>query len=295
MLETLWPRGRRKNNGTGYFYWGAQRQARHHRDAGVWVWCRTAGVSEGWRGRARRANTQPASWPPLSPTHQFCKSAWCTAVSLCAPSAAAALATETTGQARQRRVETSATVYIWKRWTEWCSSVDHNQMSKCGQHECPFFGPDFAKERPFLICSKVFIRSHDLRPPILHLFCAKLKTLSVVLHRLTRACCKGYCVIVHNAPLCLDCFSGPMDANIFVFWFCTLRTLLFIIRPHNKSLELKEQKKTKTGKQKAQQPKENRNTKQENKAMKQLQYLFPVHFIRIFLSLLQRDFLSLWK
>lgn len=162
-------------------------------------------------------------------------------------------------QLGKRRVETSATVCICKRWTEWCSSEDHNQISKCGQHERPFFGPDFTKARPFLICSKVFIRSHNLRPPILHLFCTKLKTLSAVLHCLTRACCKGYCVIVNNAPLCLDCFSGPTDANIFMFWFCTLRTLLFIIRPHNKSLELKEQKKTKTGKQKVQQPKENRS------------------------------------
>lgn len=36
MLETLWPRGRQKNNGMGYFYWGAKRQARRHRDA---AWC----------------------------------------------------------------------------------------------------------------------------------------------------------------------------------------------------------------------------------------------------------------
>lgn len=41
----------------------------------AWVWCRTAGVNEGYRGRAGRVSTWPASGPPLSPAHHFCKSA----------------------------------------------------------------------------------------------------------------------------------------------------------------------------------------------------------------------------
>lgn len=132
-------------------------------------------------------------------------------------------------------------------------------------------------------------------PQILHLFCAKLKTGSAVLHCLTRARCEGCGVIVNNAPLCLECCSGPTDANIFVFWLCTLRALLFIIRPHKKSWELKEQKKTKTGKQKVQQLKENRKPKQENKAMKQWQYLFPVHLHSHLYFIAPKRFLVLVK
>lgn len=147
----------------------------------------------------------------------------------------------------------------------------------CGQQQRHYWDrtSSVTMQTRFPMCGKVSIRSHNLCPQILHVFCAKLKSGSAVLHCLTRACCEGYCVIVNNAPLCLECFSGPTDANIFVFWFCTL---LFIIRPHKKSRELKEQKKTKTGKQKVQQLKEKRKPKQGNKATKQSQYLFPVHF-----------------
>lgn len=178
------------------------------------------------------------------------------------------------------------------------SSEAPDQASRgCGQHERHSLDltSSVTMQRLFPMCSKVFIRSHNLCPQILHLFCAKLKTGSAVLHGLTRACCEGYCVIVNNAPLCLGCFSGPTDANIFVFWFCTLRALLFIIRPHKKSWELKEQKKTKTGKQKVQQLKQNRKPKQENKAMKQSQYLFPEHFHSHLYFIAPKRFLVLVK
>lgn len=210
---------------------------------------------------------------------------------------AAVLATERTGWARRRRVETSATVWRSKgRSQQWGPRSD---ISVVWAAWAPLFGPDFichnAEAFFFPTCSKVFIRSHNLCPQILRLFCAKLKTGSAVLHCLTRARCEGCGVIVNNAPLCLECCSGPTDANIFVFWLCTLRALLFIIRPHKKSWELKEQKKTKTGKQKVQQLKENRKPKQENKAMKQWQYLFPVHLHSHLYFIAPKRFLVLVK
>lgn len=54
MLETLWPLGRQKNNGMGYFYWGAKQWATSHWDADACVWCRTAGVSKGLVGGVGR-------------------------------------------------------------------------------------------------------------------------------------------------------------------------------------------------------------------------------------------------
>lgn len=96
MPETLWPPGRQKNNGMGYFYWGAKQRATRCWDAGAGVWCRTAGASKGLVGVGqRRANSQPATLPALSRGHQSCTSAGCTAVGLCAPAPAAALVAET--------------------------------------------------------------------------------------------------------------------------------------------------------------------------------------------------------
>lgn len=50
MLETLWPPGRQKNNGMGYFYGGAKQWATSRWDAGASVWCRAAGASRGLVG-----------------------------------------------------------------------------------------------------------------------------------------------------------------------------------------------------------------------------------------------------
>lgn len=194
----------------------------------------------------------------------------------------------------ERRLETSATV--WRSKGRPQQRGPRSDISVVWAARAPlletWLHPSQCKETLFPTCSEVFIKSHNLCPQNLHLFCAKLKTGSAVLHCLTRACCEGYCVIVNNAPLCLECFSGPTDANIFVFWF---RALLFIIRPHKKSRELKEQKKTKTGKQKVQQLKKNRKPKQENKAVKQSQYLFPVHFHSHLYFIAPKRFLVLVK
>lgn len=72
MLETLRPRGRQKNNGVGYFYWGAKRQVRRHGDA---AWClgmvQNSGGKHGLESEGRAggpsayAGATPQSGPSL--------------------------------------------------------------------------------------------------------------------------------------------------------------------------------------------------------------------------------------
>lgn len=73
MLETLRPPGRQKNNGMGYFYWGAKQWATSRWDAGMVQNSRDEQGASG--GGQRRVNTQPATLRALSPAHQFCTSA----------------------------------------------------------------------------------------------------------------------------------------------------------------------------------------------------------------------------
>lgn len=52
MLETLRPPGRQKNNGMGYFYWGAKQWATSRWDAGMVQNSRDEqGASGGWGGK----------------------------------------------------------------------------------------------------------------------------------------------------------------------------------------------------------------------------------------------------
>lgn len=61
MLETLWPPGRQKSNGMGYFYGGAKQWATSRWDVGAWVRCRAAGASGGLvGGKAGRTLNLPA-------------------------------------------------------------------------------------------------------------------------------------------------------------------------------------------------------------------------------------------
>lgn len=131
MPKTLRPLGRRKNNGTGYFYWGAAQRAAGCRDAGVWnsrgerEGCR--GWGRGGRGRAPPCCQPLGRLPVISPARQPGRTA-------------AALVTETEGLrgwveegAGQRGVQTSASLRMSEGAVAAGSPHLHSQINPSGR------------------------------------------------------------------------------------------------------------------------------------------------------------------